>query len=325
MAYPQSSYEQASSHARHAFPQNFQYGGSSGNQGGGYGVPSYTQQPRTTPAAITPPFFFQIIEMEENRLIQPRTHPYTGFWMPPRQIHGSRKKLGNTTAKFYYFNGHQTEGIDTLPQEAALFKTASMYHDHEWFWMVPYDATTSPVGNGRQDGLDPDTNEDEDEDAEAEIDWDEQPNLNTVDWTILYFLWHKADMASEATFTGNQLRLATQRPDQKWATELIPTGNQAPLKDRTTDIRFGGLLGDLAIILALLVLSVRPCDLDAVVKKVIRGVTGDGASAGWSKHGHSHLRIDRRGVIIKIWTYPPYSTPQTLMDLEAGKFGLIYR
>ncbi|KAF2437041.1 hypothetical protein EJ08DRAFT_11110 [Tothia fuscella] len=260
--------------------------------------------------------------MQENRLIQPRTGPYTGIWMPPRQIYGSQKKSGDTTDKFYYFNGEVTTNVDGLPAEAeaAPFKTISMYHDHDFFWMVPYDATALPVGNGLQDEIEPDSDED------AEGDSDEEPDRNAVDWTVLYFLWRNVDWASEVSFTGNQQRLKTQRPDQHWANELLPSRNQATNESRTDDIRYGGLFGDLGILLGLVALSVKPSHVDAAMRRVVKGVTGDGAAAGWRRHNLAHHpRTDRRGVLIKIWTYPPYSTPQTLMDMEAGRLGLIYR
>jgi hypothetical protein len=37
------------------------------------------------------------------------------------------------------------------------------------------------------------------------------------------------------------------------------------------------------------------------------------------------LGTDRRGVLVKIWSYPPFSTAATLEQLEVGNYGKIYR
>lgn len=83
--------------------------------------------------------------MEENPDIPVRMSNQ-GLWMPPRRRYGSLVKRGGTTGKQYYFNGNRASEIDELPEEAEMYKTVSMYHDHDLFWMVPYDATELQVG-----------------------------------------------------------------------------------------------------------------------------------------------------------------------------------
>jgi hypothetical protein len=83
--------------------------------------------------------------MEENPDIPVRTN-IQGLWMPPRRRYGSQVRRGGSTGKHYYFNGSTASEIDELPDEAEFYKAVSMYHDHDLFWMVPYDATEYQVG-----------------------------------------------------------------------------------------------------------------------------------------------------------------------------------
>lgn len=153
-----------------------------------------------------------------------------------------------------------------------------------------------------------------------------------------------SNWASQCAFGANQERLYTQRPDQLWVDELLPMRNQAQYDRRTEDVRYGGLFGELGILLGLLALSVKPSNVDAAVQRAVRDVTlPDG---GWRRHNLAHqprkyilkslsplsplthyttLGLDRRGVLVKIWSYPPYSTSATLGQLEVGSYGKIYR
>jgi hypothetical protein len=83
--------------------------------------------------------------MEENPRISIRMDGY-GRWLPPRRIYGSRIRSGGTTGKFYYFNGTRVAEADDVPSSAVLYKTASIYHEGDILWMIPYDATRYRVG-----------------------------------------------------------------------------------------------------------------------------------------------------------------------------------
>jgi hypothetical protein len=99
-------------------------------------------------------------------------------------------------------------------------------------------------------------------------------------------MWRNSDWASHCAFGANRQRLCGQRPDQRWVNELLPMRNQADLERRTTDTRYGGLYGDLGILLGLLALSVRVSDVDAAVRHAVRSVLGD--NGGWRSHGRPH-------------------------------------
>jgi hypothetical protein len=83
--------------------------------------------------------------MEEDPRISARMDAY-GRWLPPRQIYGSRIRNGGTTGKFYYFNGTSVAEANEVPSSAVLYKTASIYHEGDILWMIPYDATRYRVG-----------------------------------------------------------------------------------------------------------------------------------------------------------------------------------
>ncbi|KAF2427291.1 hypothetical protein EJ08DRAFT_663043 [Tothia fuscella] len=186
--------------------------------------------------------------------------------------------------------------------------------------------STGRVGNSLQDQNEPDSKEGADGDSNKVLDND------VVDWTILAFAWRN-NYASEVTLTDsqqsfytsdcNQQRLYGQRPDQRWVTELLPTRNHATKENRTDDTRYGGLYGELGRLLGLVALSVKPQDAESALTRVVSDVVG--TKGGWRNHNMADTRKDRSGVIIKVWCYPPYSTPGTLTALEKGFYGLIYK
>jgi hypothetical protein len=194
-------------------------------------------------------------------------------------LHGSQIRLGQSTNKFFYFNGDRTMEIESLPDESVLYKTISMYYSSGHFYMVPYDCTLWPVGSGR--GNDDEDASSEEEDAEGEPEGEES-EIHNIDWSLLRFHWKDEGYLSEAWFDGLYSRLNTQRPDQTWVNKLLPSPYRAEFSRRTSDPLYGGLNGDLAILIALLAFSAYDARVADVFKYTVRRVHGP--NGGWSIH-----------------------------------------
>jgi hypothetical protein len=149
--------------------------------------------------------------------------------------------------------------------------------------MVPYDCTLYPVGSGRAN--DDGTVSDE-EDAEGEEEAEEL-EINSITWSLLRFHWIPEGFLSEAWFDGAYPRLNTQRPDQRWINKLLPSPYRADFARRTDDRLYGGLNGDLAILVALLAFSAYDGATCDVFEHSIRGVhviPDSRREPGWRMH-----------------------------------------
>lgn len=141
------------------------------------------------------------------------------------------------------------------------------------------------LGNGQQTDVEPD--DDSDPDAEGESDDDESDEI-LQDWGLLYFMWNENDAVSQCVFQGNQQRLIYQRPDQGWVNDILSRRHHATHDRITTDIRYGGLIGDLGIIIGLIALSVRHGRVDETVQHCLRAVGGD--TGGWRRPRRTDVR-----------------------------------
>ncbi|QDS68627.1 hypothetical protein FKW77_001475 [Venturia effusa] len=274
-------------------------------------------------ATATPAFLFQINRIEETPGIRPRLSQH-GFWLPPRTLFGSQIKHGYTTRKIFCFNGSTvTNWPNALPEAAILYKEVSMYHSAGHFFIIPYNATEHQVGNGRQVERAVDSDEDGDEDAEA--DEEAAPDPTTLDWSVLSFHWKGEGYTSEAMLDAQWRRLNTQRPDQAWVQELLPDSHHAEHHRRTREPKYGALNGDLAILIGLVAFSCHAGAVERAVKHCIRHVHGE--HGGWRTHNRPRHQgwQEKRGVHVKVWSYPPYSTGAHLRAMERGDYGAIYR
>jgi hypothetical protein len=75
---------------------------------------------------------------------------------------------------------------------------------------------------------------------------------------------------------------STQRPDQSWVNKLLPSHYRAEYARRTEDALFGGLNGDLAILIAILAFSAYDGATCDVLEYSVRGVHGP--NGGWKMH-----------------------------------------
>lgn len=158
-----------------------------------------------------------------------------------------------------------------------------MYYCLGQFYMVPYDCTLYPVGSGRAN--DDGTASDE-EDAEGEEEAEEL-EINSITWSLLRFHWIPEGFLSEAWFDGAYPRLNTQHPDQRWINKLLPSPYRADYGRRTDDRLYGGLNGDLAILIALLAFSAYDGATCDVFEHSVRGVhviPDSRREPGWRMH-----------------------------------------
>jgi hypothetical protein len=192
-------------------------------------------------------------------------------------MYGNQIRLGQSTNRFFYFNGDRTTEIEHLPQGAEAYRTISMYYSLGQFYMVPYDCTLYPVGTGHANG--DDTSEEEDAEGEEE---DDEPEINSVDWSLLRFHWNPHGFLSEAWFNAAYPQLNTQRSDQQWVNMLLPSPYRAEFSRRTEDPLYGGLNGDLAIMIALLAFSAYDGAVTDAFEYTVRAVHG--TNGGWRIH-----------------------------------------
>jgi hypothetical protein len=153
---------------------------------------------------------------------------------------------------FYWFcNGNNIQRLNLptgqLPQGAMFYSAFSMYYCEGYgFWVTRGDATNNP-------------------DA----------------WRPLTFEHDDQNYSSELTNAGTQGRLRCQRPDQQWPRMLLPDIYQTqPMAIHQT---YGGLKGDLAILLALVAFSMSRENLQQYLQSMF-------LNQRWQVHGLAHGR-----------------------------------
>jgi hypothetical protein len=141
----------------------------------------------------------------------------------------------------FYCNG-QTISLAELPEEAVLCGCYSLYYAQTYIWAINFDVSKHWVSDGVGQAPAP---------AEATPPHD-------GNWKLLSFEHNDEDFSSVACYGGEHFQLRTQRPDQAWVTRLLPQFFHAPTESRTQDMRYGGLSGDLPLILGLIALTIHP-------------------------------------------------------------------
>lgn len=182
--------------------------------------------------------------MRESRQIRPRVDA-NGRWKPPQEYGANRSADCPTNDHLYCFDGNRVVAIPDDQQEQFLgqlqdYRTMSVYHEGNNFWAAPVDAVEDGVATG--DGGPDDENVD--------------------DWELVQFDYNPAvpgSYVSSLQCRGQWQRLWTQRPSQRWVKTLFPRPFSAETAYRTTDANaaYGGLIGNLNLIIALMALS-RP-------------------------------------------------------------------
>ncbi|KAL9091254.1 MAG: hypothetical protein Q9165_004888 [Trypethelium subeluteriae] len=244
--------------------------------------------------APAPAFFFQIIKMRQHPGVRSR-HTVGNFWIPPRAEGYNQRVPGDTTNQFFFFDGTTTRPMRSLPPGRAQFRTCSMYYDDTTtgFWVIDYNALSNPVGDGSQE----DGSQDNFAMRPGELadDEDDDDDDDYMDWQQLGFRSeddddYANDYTSYVTCAGEKPRLLLQKETQQWARELFPERYYAEVQrtiaanHRNQHPEWGGLIGELSLILALIAFSVREDEVAQAVQHCVRG------SNRWRIHGMQRRR-----------------------------------
>lgn len=167
--------------------------------------------------------------MGPNELVRPRVVAPGGIWQPPIVRNGNLLLRTGTTGHMFLFDGNgvrQAGPVDACRQAYPLqeYRTTSIYYDHSRFWVLPGDATSLAAP--------------------------------TEEWGSIGFDWNRnlGRWCSYIERNGEKTELQLQRNDQEWVKKLLPRDYRAATV--LNDPRYGGLIGDLTLILGLVAFSV---------------------------------------------------------------------
>ncbi|KAK8173277.1 hypothetical protein IWX90DRAFT_499047 [Phyllosticta citrichinensis] len=223
-------------------------------------------------------FYFQITNIRQKPKVRPRNTKYG--WIPPWQNNSLASE-----SHCFLFNGTRAFEVATLPPSKQTYSTRSVCHDDSRFWAVPYDATQASVG------------------------------FDGPDWQRIGFRNDYSDgLVSWVGLEGKDRRLGRQQY-RDWIHMLFPENHQ-PL-GHGRGAAFGGLGGELPILLALIVFSAEPRAFYAAL-----GVCMDSRAGHWGAHSFSHgprAGYDGRGVVVSVFTAANTSTAEELEAFENGR------
>ncbi|KAK4942360.1 hypothetical protein LTR28_008692 [Elasticomyces elasticus] len=159
-------------------------------------------------------------------------------------VNGSlRSVLEPACLLFYYDYDYGTRQVQRVPNQMRHYKTFSVYMNQSTFWIFPDDATTNP----------------------------------TVNWSRMNFDYpadRNLKYPAYVGFAGEFIRMRFQHEEQRsWFDRLLPDRYHAiPTHPSTAENRaFGGLIGELPMIIALIAFSVGPPDVEAALQHCMVG------------------------------------------------------
>jgi hypothetical protein len=191
-----------------------------------------------------------------------------------------------------------------LPAGCGLYKTYSLYYSAGCgIFVLPLDATAIHSDEWRT-------------------------------WKPLRFEHSPQDYSSSLTEAGSQPGLSLQRTDQQWPRVLLPDIYHAPSLTGAGALNYGGLTGELPILLGLYALSTCRTWLQDILPRCFQ-------AGAWRVHQHCQpsqsysfrpsgqlLTIagqHQRGVVVNVYTCPPSwsggSTANNLGIYENGALG----
>ena len=205
-------------------------------------------------------FWFSIDVIQPNNDFDQR-YDEDNQWLPPRPRGSNVLYPANTHGRYYEYRNRRVHlGDRPRSQEAAHYKTFSFYHNRGVFWIYPSDARQK-VGDGTGNlRIHGDDTENDSNGSSSEDNGTDQ-NMNQADWTSLSFQWPMSldnTGLSYATVRARRATIYTQRPNQHWVQQLLPSAYHAPPERYNTVPGQGGLVGELPIMIALIAFSVRP-------------------------------------------------------------------
>ncbi|KAF2801756.1 uncharacterized protein BDZ99DRAFT_469493 [Mytilinidion resinicola] len=231
---------------------------------------------------MAPTYIFRIDDMEVDALASPVTDAH-GTWMPPTSPGSNKLMSGGITGIYWWCNGTAIEKLTiTEPPSGAIhFKTYSIYYNHG-FWISDCDASLT--------------------------------NQAANNWHKLTFDHHETDYSSHLTFAGTQQILRTQRENQPWPSMLLPDIYHAPRPWAHDTTEYGGLTGELPILLALIVFSISKVHAAYCVTHCF-------ANQEFKVHSYPNGRVPERGLVVRVWTCPYQGRTSTIKDLEGFENG----
>ncbi|KAI7467044.1 hypothetical protein KC357_g7214 [Hortaea werneckii] len=269
---------------------------------------------------MAPTFFFTVgvVIPDPNRTPRVSSGATGGRWMPPKSMGGN---IRGTTLNFKH-DGRRTAIVHALPSNLREYKCYSVYHDHAYLWTVDYDATAERVGDGRDTTAangNGNGNESSDEDDSSSESSDEEETEERPDWSTMSF----SVGSSYTSYAGQrqqQQRLHCRRRDQLWATQLFTDIYTA--QQETQNPQYGGLNGELPLLIALLALTMPPGYLPTHLPQCIGNT--------WNVYPPNTLPrgcgwIDRRGLVVRVFYDPGTTSTADLRALEIGTLGSIFR
>ncbi|KAK5112294.1 hypothetical protein LTR85_011566 [Meristemomyces frigidus] len=285
-------------------------------------IPGSHEQPAvrrpTRQTAKHPSWYFTIQIMHPRPGLGPR-HGRYGRWNPPK-AHGDNVKWIPTGSTMPYtlsfrHDGQATTLANQLPEGIEHYQTYSIYHDEAVFWTVDYDACRVAVADGDEDSSD----ESEESDGETERDT----------WAPLTFGAVENNEHPYMSFAGRRQehrRLLTQRPDQLWAEQLLPNRYQASQETRTRDQRYGGLVGDLPLLVGLMAMAVPANRMSALLPNMIGNLPN--VANSWRVYPPTQVPrqvgwIDKRGLVVSVYYDPEETNADELEEYENGEHGPI--
>ena len=218
-----------------------------------------------------------------------------GEWLPPRPLHSNRLIYGYTTGVWYAYHNWSTTLVDPPdPRTVTEYKTFSFYMNNQSFWIYPEDAVRNKVGDGTGNAR-ISQGDDSEESGSSDEPYDEG-NPRVQDWAPLTFHYpiprDTTGTSYAAARNAPHSTLNLQRPDQRALSQLLPDRYKAPADRRRAPIPWGGMVGDLPILIALIAFSVSPDRVDHYLRHCLRAAyqphtrpRGEGckhASAGFS-------------------------------------------
>ena len=210
---------------------------------------------------------------------QQRYNDHDRTWLPPRPL-GSNICAPSTAPLWYLYAQGRTARMQTVPTRASrqLYHTYSFYCSAQRIWIYPSNALLNQVGDGTGNPriipaspLNEEAAYDSSDSSDAS---DVECTREPENWRELSFTWYPRNGAaiSHATNRGyDGPRLNVQWPDQGQVRELLPPRNHA---DGTTVVQqgHGGMTGDCAVLVALIIYSVTPNRVDQALIYCLRNL-----------------------------------------------------
>lgn len=203
---------------------------------------------------MAPQYIFEVIEFRDRPGSELEGDLYGQELLPCHADEIQIEAQTESSGCYYYCNGQRISNMTSLPDDVALFHSYSVFYDRG-FWVLPADLRYEDI---RQQNAAAEEGKDQN-DAGLSPDSEDMNNDDKLNWRRISFDWDEQDYSSYVYWAGEHETLRLQRTDQAWVSALLPDIYHGP----STSLHpgYGGLNGDLALILALVAFSVRPRDV----------------------------------------------------------------